>query len=63
MWCRTSFGTDSAEGSLLVERILTVVMLLRSQGRCILDFLVQSLRAVSAMAVSPSLLPAAAVVQ
>lgn len=60
MWRKTSFGTDSEEGSRFVERILTVVMSLRSQGRRILDFLVQSLRAVSEGAAAPSLLPAQA---
>lgn len=57
MWRKTSFGTDTAEGSRFVERILTVVMSLRPQGRRILDFLVQSLRAVTGEAARPSLLP------
>jgi transposase len=60
MWRKTSFGTDSEAGSRFVERILTVVMSLRSQGRRILDFLVQSLRAVAGDAERPSLLPAVA---
>lgn len=63
MWRKTSFGTDSADGSRFVERILTVVMSLRSQSRRILDFLVQSLHAVSGVTQWPSLLPAASVVQ
>jgi transposase len=57
MWRKTSFGTDSEVGSRFVERILTVVMSLRSQGRRILDFLVKSLHAVSGDNARPSLLP------
>lgn len=39
MWRRTSFGTQSAEGSRFVERILTVVTSLRQQGRDVLGYL------------------------
>ncbi len=63
IWRKTSFGTDSPKGSRFVERILTVVMSLRSQGRKILDFLVQSLRAWSQGTSMPSLLPAQAALQ
>jgi transposase len=53
MWRKTSFGSDSKDGSRFVERMLTVVISMRSQGRRILDFLVQSLSAVSGNIVRP----------
>jgi transposase len=39
LWLRTSFGTQSESGSRFVERILTVVITLRQQGRDVLDYL------------------------
>jgi transposase len=39
IWRRRSFGTQSAQGSRFVERILTVVISLRQQNRDVLDFL------------------------
>jgi transposase len=39
LWRRKSFGTQSAEGSRFVERILTVVTSLRQQGRDVLEYL------------------------
>jgi hypothetical protein len=39
MWRRKSFGTQSETGSLFVERILTVMMSLRQQGRDIMESL------------------------
>ncbi len=39
LWRRKSFGTQSADGSRFVERILTVVTSLRQQGRNVLDYL------------------------
>jgi transposase len=57
LWRKASFGCDSARGSRFVERILTVVMSLRSQGRSILDFLVQALQAARQRASPPSLIP------
>jgi hypothetical protein len=39
LWRRKSFGTQSESGSRFVERILTVVMSLRQQGRDVLEYL------------------------
>lgn len=39
LWRRKSFGTQSAEGSRFVARVLTAVMTLRQQGRDVLEFL------------------------
>jgi transposase len=51
------FGTHSAEGSRFVERILTVTMTLRLQGRSVLDFLTQACIAAAYGHRPPSLLP------
>ena len=55
---KTSYGTDSATGSRLVERVLTVVATCRQQGRDALDFLTGSARAAREGAPLPSLIPA-----
>jgi transposase len=39
LWRRKSFGTQSAEGSRFVGRVLTAVATLRQQGRDVLEFL------------------------
>jgi transposase len=39
LWRRKSFGTQSDRGSRFVERILTVMMSLRQQGRDVLEYL------------------------
>jgi transposase len=39
LWRKTSGGTDSAQGSRFVERILTVVETCRRQGKKVLDYL------------------------
>ena len=39
LWRRKSFGTQSAEGSQFVGRVLTVVTTLRQQGREVLEYL------------------------
>lgn len=39
LWRRKSFGTQSAEGSRFVGRVLTVVTSLRQQGRDVLEYL------------------------
>lgn len=57
IWRRTSFGSDSAAGSLFVSRLLTVVSSLKLQERNIFDFLVESVSAHRAGNVPPSLLP------
>jgi transposase len=57
IWRKGSFGTDSQGGSRFVERILTVVSTLRSQGRNILDFLAAAGNAALGHCPVPSLLP------
>jgi transposase len=51
-WRKTSYGTDSAQGSRFVERMLTVVASCRQQRRGILEFLTQAVKGAK-----PSLLP------
>lgn len=57
IWRRTSFGSDSAAGSLFVSRLLTVVSSLKLQDRNILEFLFESVSASRSGDVPPSLLP------
>lgn len=57
MWRKTSFGTDSPNGSRFVERILTVVMTLRMQGRNVLDYVTDACEAARQGRTPPSLLP------
>lgn len=59
IWRRRSYGTQSDNGSLFVERILTAVMTLRQQKRDVLDYLAAACRAVTLGIPAPSLLPAA----
>lgn len=63
LWRKNSFGTQSAEGSLFVARILTVVMTLRSQQRGLLDYMVQACQAFRDGKTAPSLLPKASSAQ
>lgn len=58
IWRRHSYGTQSANGSLFVERILTAVMTLRQQKRDVLDYLAAACKAVTRGIPAPSLLPA-----
>ena len=58
IWRKGSFGTDSQNGSRFVERILTVVSTLRSQGRNILEFLTAAGNAALGQCSAQSLLPA-----
>lgn len=58
MYRKTSFGTQSPEGSRFVERILTTVTTLALQKRNVLDFLTEVLRAHRRGLPAPSLLPA-----
>lgn len=60
LWRRSSFGTQSPQGSLFVERILTVRATLRQQGRCVLTYLTQACTAALHHQPPPSLLPLAA---
>lgn len=57
MWRKTSFGTQSPEGSRFVERILTVVTTLKLQRRNVLEYLTQTLAAHRRGYHGPSLLP------
>jgi transposase len=57
LWRKRCFGTQSEQGSLFVERILTTVLTLRQQKRDVLEFLTQVCHARNAVAHSPSLLP------
>ena len=58
MWRKTSFGTDSSNGSRFVERILTVVTTLRMQRRNVLDYVTAACEAALHRTTPPSLLPA-----
>jgi transposase len=55
MWRKTSFGTDSPNGSRFVERILTVVTTLRMQRRNVLDYVTAACEAALPGAPAPSL--------
>ena len=57
LWRKTSFGSASRSGSRFAERMLTVCESLRAQGRSILDFLVDVIRARGRLSDGPSLLP------
>jgi hypothetical protein len=52
-----SFGAPSEEGSLVVERTLTVVRTLRLHGRSVLDFVEETIPARVPGHATPSLLP------
>jgi transposase len=58
IWRRRSYGTQSENGSLFVERILTAVITLRQQKRDVLDYLEVACKAVTLSNPAPSLLPA-----
>jgi transposase len=58
MWRKTSFGTQSSDGSRFVERILTVDATLRQQNRDVLEFLSEAFQASLNNTLAPSLLPA-----
>jgi transposase len=57
IWRRISGGTDSAEGSRFVERMLTVVATCRQQGRNVLDYITSCFEAERKGQAIPSLLP------
>jgi transposase len=57
IWRRISGGTDSAQGSRFVERMLTVVATCRQQGRNVLDYLRSCFEAARRGQAIPSLLP------
>lgn len=57
MYRKTSFGTQSPQGSRFVERILTVVTSLRLQNRNVLEYLTAVIRAHRRGHRAPSLVP------
>jgi transposase len=57
LWRKKSFGTQSAEGSRFVERILTAVTTLRQQGRDVLAYLTDACRAAPGGEVLRGLVP------
>ncbi|MBV8270095.1 MAG: transposase, partial [Planctomycetaceae bacterium] len=57
IWRRISGGTDSANGSRFVERMVTVVATCRQQGRGVLDYLTSCFQAARSGQAIPSLLP------
>ena len=58
LWRKGSFGTNSEDGNRFVERMLTAAQTLRLQGRSVLDFVEQTIRAHALGHATPSLLPA-----
>jgi len=57
LWRRKSFGTHSAAGSRLAERLLTVAATLKAQHRNIVDYVTQACIAALHGLPAPSLLP------
>jgi transposase len=57
LWRRSSFGTQSEDGSRFVERILTAVATCRQQGRNVLEYLTEACIARAEGRPAPSLLP------
>jgi transposase len=60
MWRKTSYGTQSREGSIFVERILTAVTCCRLQRRNVLEYLTDACTSALHRRPTPSLLPCAA---
>jgi len=56
IWRKTSFGTQSARGTLYLERIMTVVSTCKMQKRNVLDFITDAISAHLHGLSSPSLL-------
>lgn len=57
IWRKGCFGTDSANGSRFVERMLTTITTLRQQQRNALEFITAACNAALAGTAPPSLLP------
>jgi transposase len=57
LWRKSSYGTDSENGSRFVERILTLSATCRQQGRDVLETLTACIAAHQANNLPPSLLP------
>lgn len=59
LWKKTSFGSQSENGSIFVARMLTIVSSLRSQNRNVLDFIRETITAHRQGFQTPSLIPTA----
>jgi len=57
IWRKTSFGTQSKNGSLYMERIMTVVATCKLQGRNIIEYLTCAVKSHIENTAFPSLLP------
>jgi hypothetical protein len=57
-WRKTSFGTQSEEGSRFVESMMTVVATLKQQQRNVVEYLTAAHEAALRDEAAPSLLPA-----
>lgn len=57
LWRKGSFGTQSAEGSHVVEAMMTVVATLKQQHRNVLDYVTAACEAALSGEPAPSLLP------
>ncbi len=57
LWRKGCYGTDSSAGSRFVERILTVTATCRQQGRPVLPFMADAVRAHWAGFPAPTLMP------
>ena len=57
IWRKTSFSTQSAAGTLYLERIMTTVATCKLQKRNVLDFVTDAIRAHLSGTLAPSLLP------
>lgn len=57
LWRRCSYGSQSADGSLFVGRMMTVVTSLRRQQRNVFDYLTETCRAFRQGNPPPSILP------
>jgi transposase len=60
IWRKICYGTQSSRGSLYMERMMTVVGSCKLQGRNLLEFVTQSVRAHWGRGVAPSLIPVVA---
>jgi transposase len=58
LWRKGSFGTQSEEGSRVVESMMTVVATLKQQQRNVLEYLTEACDAALRGDAAPSLLPA-----
>ena len=57
LWRKNCFGTQSIRGNVFVERMMTVTMTCRLQGRSVLQYLTEAIKAHTMCQPKPSLLP------